>query len=289
MKFGVCMAEIKDKKNRQKSKKATGDKSTKQPSLFKKRWVRIILATLLVGIVIIGTGLLIKAAANAFFFNNRHFTLRHIVVKSPGWWNGRSEKVASILNLTINKDNLFSIDLAKKRQALEAVPSIGQVAIMRVLPDSLVIKITGKIPRAVLYGRKSKWLINNSSIVMDRDNCIRISRDLPIIYGFQTATTLQAGMVLKETYQALELISLVLRFYPEIKLLTINTRDPKFLDLKLFYRNSNGVYSVQMPKNELPFMLNRLKSALYQAQTIGEKRRIVNMTYEGKIIYADRR
>jgi cell division septal protein FtsQ len=283
------MAETKDKKNRQKSKKTTSDKSTKQPSLFKKRWVRILLATLLVGIVITATGLLIKAATNAFFFENSHFTLRHIVVKSPGWWNGRSEKVASILGLTINKDNLFSIDLAKKRKALEAVPSIGQVTIMRVLPDTLVVKITGKIPRAILYGRKSKWLINNSAIVMDRENCIRISRDLPIIYGFQTASALQAGMVLKETAQALELISLILRFYPEIKLLTINTRDPKFLDLKLVYRNSSGVYSVQMPKHELAFMLKMLKSALHQAQTIGEKRRIINMTYEGKIIYADRR
>ena len=283
------MAEIKDKKNARKPKTTTDNKSIKKRTLSKKRWVRILLATLLVGVVIVGAGLLIKAAADAFFFKNEHFTLRHIVVKSSGWWDGRSEKVASILDLTINEDNLFSIDLEQKRAALEAVPSIGQVSIMRVLPDSLVIRITGKIPRAVLYGRKSKWLINDLSIVMNRDNCIRISRDLPVIYGFKIAAALQEGMILKQTYQALELISLVLRFYPEIKLLTINTQDPKFLDLKLFYRNINGVYSVQMPKHELPFMLEMLKSGLIQAQTTGETRRIINMTYQGKIIYATRR
>ena len=283
------MAENKDKKNGRKSKTTNGNKLTKNRNPFKKRWVRILLAGLLVGAVIVGAVILIKLAADAFFFKNQHFTIRHIVVKSPGWWNGRGEKVASLLELTINKDNLFSIDLKKKRKVLEAVPSIGQVSIIRVLPDSLVVKITGKIPRAVLYGRKSKWLINNSAIVMARDNCIRISRDLPIIYGFQANSTLKEGMVLKETAQALELISLILRFYPEMKLLTINTRDPKFMDLKLFYRNSNGVYSVQMPKQELPFMLKMLKSALRQAKMIGEKRRIINMTYEGKIIYAGRR
>lgn len=283
------MAENKANNNAQKSKTTTGNKSKKNRNLFKKRWVRILLAGLLVGTIITGAILLVKLAANAFFFENKHFTLRYLVVKSPGWWNNRSEKVASILDLAINEDNLFLIDLEHKRKALEAVPSIGQVSIIRVLPDSLVIKITGKIPRAILYGRKSKWLINNSSIVMNRENCIRISRDLPIIYGFQADSAIKEGMVLKQTAQALELISLIMLYSPEMKLLTINTRDPKFLDLKLFYRNSNGVYSIQMPKQELPFMLKILKSALQQAQRTGEKRRIINMTYEGKIIYAGRR
>jgi len=283
------MPETKDKKNNRMTKTTSGNKSTKSRNPFKKRWVRISLAALLVLIVIGGTGLLIKLAADAFFFKNEHFILRHIVVKSPGWWSGRSEKVAGILGLKVNEHNLFAIDLEKNRALLEAEPSIGQVSIVRVMPDSLIVKITGKIPRAVLYDRRSKWLINDSSTVMDRDNCIRISRDLPVIYGFQTSAALTEGMELKETTQALELISLVIRFYPEIKLLTINIRDRKFMDIKLFYGRSNGVYSVKIPKEQLPYMLKMLKSSLHQAQSTGEKRRVLNMTYEGKVIFSGRR
>jgi cell division septal protein FtsQ len=283
------MSETKNSKNNRATKTASGNKSAKSRNPFKKRWVRISIAALMVVITIAGMVLIVMFAADAFFFRNEHFTLRHIMVKSPGWWNGRSEKVGSILELTVNRDNLFSIDLGKKRMALEAVPSIGQVAIKRVLPDTLVIEIIGKIPRAVLYNRRSKWLINDSGIVMDRDNCVNISRELPVIYGLNLNRALKAGMELKNASQALELTVLVLRYHHEIKLLTINVRDPKFMDIKLLYGSNRGVYSVKMPKKDLSFMMIKLKDALRQARLAGEKKRIVNMTYSGKVIFSERR
>lgn len=280
------MPEKKNIKKEQSPKTASGNKLAKIRNPLTKRWVRISLAILLLVIASCGAVLIIKLAADALFFNNKHFTLRHIVVQSPGWWNGRNAKVAALLNLKLNSANLFAINLKAKRAILEAVPSIGQVAIIRVLPDSLIIDITGKIPRAVLYDRRSKWLIDNAATVMNRDNCIRISRDLPVIYGFQTSRTLTEGMILQETTQALELISLVTRFYPEIKLLTINIHDPKFMDIKLFYGSSRDVYSVKIPNEQLPYMMKILKSTLQQAQTNGEKRRVINMTYRGKAIFS---
>lgn len=283
------MPETKNIKKTRVAKTASSAKSVKSSNPLKRRWVRIALALLLVIIAIAGAVLTVILAADALFFKNEHFTLQHIIVKSPGWWNNRNHKVSSILELTLNEDNLYSIDLEKKRMVLEAVPSIGQVTISRILPDTLMIKITGKIPRAALHDKYSKWLINSDAIVMDRNTCLGIGNDLPVIYGLNRGKELTTGIVLKETSPALELISLVLHYYPKIKLFTINIRDPKFMDIKLLYGNSNKIYSVRLPKEKLPFMTKILKNSLRQARLTGDTRQIINLTYKGKAIFSGRR
>ena len=283
------MPETKNIKKTRAPRTASAEKSAKSRHLFKRRWVRISLALLLVVIIIAGAILSVIFASDALFFKNEHFTLRRITVQSPGWWNRRSQRVSSVLDLTLNDDNLFAIDLEQKRMVLEANPSIGQVSISRVLPDTLVIKITEKIPRAALYSRRSKWLINDSAMVMDRDTCLGIGNDLPVIYGLQLSKKLTAGVILKKTLPALELIALVLQHYPGIKLFTINISDPKFMDIKLLYGSSNKIYSVRMPKEQLPVMTKILKNSLRQARLTGDTRQILNLTYRGKAIFSGRR
>ncbi len=283
------MPETKNIKKTRTPRTASADKSVKSRPLLKRRWIRISLALLLVIVIIAGAILSVIFAADALFFKNEHFTLRRISVKSPGWWNRRSQKVCSVLDLTLNDDNLFAIDLEQKRMILEANPSIDQVSISRILPDTLVIKITEKIPRAALYSKRSKWLINDSAMVMDRATCLGIGNDLPVIYGLQLSKELTAGVILKKTLPALELIALVLHHYPTIKLFTINIRDPKFMDIKLLYGDSNKIYSVRMPKEQLPFMTKILKNTLRQARLTGDTRQILNLTYRGKAIFSGRR
>ncbi len=281
------MAGKQNKGTKGKSSKVTKQDKSSSRGWFKRRGVRIIAAILIIAIIIGGGVALCFLTADALFFKNNHFILRHLVVNGNGYWQGRDEAIAQMLNLKLGHDNLFTIDLRKKRHILCQQPNIEQASLIRQLPDTLIVNISEAIPRAALFTWRSQWLVNDSGMVMDRATCVNIGRELPIIAGIPRQG-IKAGKMLKTLRPALRIIELARCNYPNIELLVLNVRDPKFIDIKLYYKRRAGVYSVKMPRENIAYMMKILRITLQQALKEGEKRRIINLTYRGKVIFSER-
>jgi cell division septal protein FtsQ len=252
---------------------------------LRKKWVRVIFVLFLIVALIAGILTLLWLAANAFFFKNEHFVLREVVVESPDWWNGKSDKVIDILDLKLGRDNLFTINLNEARKKLKSVPSIEKVSLHRSLPDRLVVRIIGRIPRAFLYNSRSKWVVNASGIVMSRNNCISLDRNLPVVYGFALKKTIDEGAVIKEIEPALELIMCAVTYYPEIRIVTVNVKDPDYISSILFFGDMKRPYKVYFPRTRHKYMLNALQHAIEKARRTGESRSVITLTYRGQAIF----
>ena len=145
--------------------------------------------------------------SQSLFDRNDHFILNRVIVRSGGWWKSRSKEVSSVLNIKPGETNLFSIDLAKKRKELEAEPSISKVSISRILPDTLSVDITERIPSAFLHFRDNKRIVDADGMVMSTESCINVDKNLPVITGFRSKEEeLLPGNKLQQVTPALNLL-----------------------------------------------------------------------------------
>ena len=82
------------------------------PSFKLSRKVKIIIgaAVLLVAVAAALLGTLYSY--RAMFPDNPRFTLRHVVVRSIGWWNDKTAHVQQMTELIPGKTGLFQVDPA---------------------------------------------------------------------------------------------------------------------------------------------------------------------------------
>ena len=138
------------------------------PSFKLSRKVKIIIgaAVLLVAVVAAVFGTL--CSYHAMFPANPGLTLRHVVVRSIGWWNDKTAHVQQMTELIPGKTGLFQVDLADIRARLLREPSIDNATVSRVLPDTIEISISERIPRALLGNQKSPLVLDSNAVVMHR-------------------------------------------------------------------------------------------------------------------------
>ena len=172
-------------KSKTTTSKATGNK-------IKSRRLRLFLA-LTVSTLAVAAAIALFWGTSCFLFtHNRHLRLKNVKVFSIGWWNNRTTEVRKIINIPLGT-NLFKVDLKEVKTKLEEHPSIKSAQVARVLPDTLAVKITERIPRAYLFDSNSKWVVDETSMVMDRKQCVDLDRNLPVILGLDRNTKIEAG------------------------------------------------------------------------------------------------
>jgi hypothetical protein len=206
----------------------------KKDKILRNPYVRIFIVVFTSVLTVFAVVFLSIIAYRTLFQNNPHFVLRHIVVKSSGYWNARDEEVKKILGIKKGENNLFNINVVKLKDELlrKKKYSIENVDIDEKLPDTLIFNITERIPRALLYNRKSELLVDNEAVLINKSYCIDIDSTLPIITGFKInginasqslgKSEIPYGRILFQLKPALELIELVNTSYPEFSVKVIN-------------------------------------------------------------------
>ncbi|MBQ7207415.1 MAG: FtsQ-type POTRA domain-containing protein [Lentisphaeria bacterium] len=242
------------------------------------------------GLAVLSITLLLGAAAagiygarKALFVANPRLVLREIRVSGAGYWKEHPDALADAAGLRIGT-GLFSLDLRKIRRRILDVPNVDSCSVVRVLPDLLVIKVTERVPRAVLGRAGSPWVVDGESVVMSRAQVMDTYRRLPVITGVPTANV-KAGTAMKELKSAMELVMMTVRSFPDITVYQISLADPRKLDVLLRYRRF-PVCRVAIPvKNRgMSFMLLTLQSAIINARRTGETRNHYDLSYDGRVV-----
>ena len=250
----------------------------KTPVVNRWKYLRVILIVLSIVLLL---GCIITALwwiQHSLFAGNPRFTLKKIEVQGSGWWNGRSKQVALHLQVFPDRVNLFSLDLHSIRKKLRKIPSVESATVSRELPDTLKICLVERIPRARLGSTNSPWVVDAEGVIMPRANCINISTRLPVILGFHKKV--KGGSVVPELKSALELISLVNEYFPEIHIQGLSVSDPEQLRFFMGWQGQPGEkYRVDMPRKNLKQLLTVLRSTVIKLRNSGDPRRRIDLNY----------
>lgn len=143
----------------------------------------LLAAAFLVAVLIVGLVVGTRALARVMFFENDLFAVRNLVLDSDGKLT--SAHIREYAGLTTGT-NLFALSMRDVRERLESVPIVGTVEMERILPDTLRIRVSERVPLAAIdTGRRGLRL------TIDREGYVlgpgAQSRHLPLIRGIQAA------------------------------------------------------------------------------------------------------
>lgn len=174
--------------------------------------------------VIVGSYLGGKECLRRFLWENPDYFLVHVNVNTDGTLTDK--QVCTTANLELGK-NIFTIDIAKAREAIDAMPQVESVELQRVLPNRIEVKIYERRPIAWLAAKSTddpKWaekpfLVDSRGVAMQIKRRLPEYLSMPVISGISTEN-LVLGQKVKsyEMQAALDLIRLTTdntRFHPQ--------------------------------------------------------------------------
>ncbi len=240
----------------------------KKENLLRSPYIRIFIVISTVLLICAIVVFIVLLGYKYLFYENSRFALRKVSVSSLGYWNGRSSEVMKILKLKRGKTNIFAVSPEELRNTLknEKIYSMENVEVLRMLPDTLKFDIFERIPRALLYNKKSNLIVDKNGILLNRDYCINISKNLPVITGFilkepdfsarsYRKNKIPFGNKLPQVMPALVLISLCNTDYPEFNIRLINLYDNNSLIVYLPGPKNRKIIKLILPFKHSPTSL----------------------------------
>lgn len=250
---------------------------------FKKRSVKIWCAVL---VLLFSLGVLlflIFFVSKSMFDENPRFTLKEVRVESRGFWNGKKDPVCGILRIKPGSTNLFSMDPGEMRKRLlMREPSIEQLQILRILPDTLLIRIQERTPVAQLYNSKPLLFLDSNCILMLAERSMDIGKSLPVISGLRNMNSYPPGGEVKLFSPAADLIVLVNRSYPQIRLIHISVgKEDRLVCVVQYYASR---FLVEMPNKNLSRSLRALLTNLEMIRKDKRSERRINLMFKDQAV-----
>ena len=243
----------------------------------------LLLAILLcIGLLIAG----LYFAGNWFFYQNRHFTLRVLDLQEngPGYWGNKHTLLAARAGLKLQQDNLWKIDPAKVRNRIMEIPSIASCEIRRILPDTLQVTISERIPRAAIENPSSPRVLAADGTVLNRYESLAMPGALPVITGFGMAKAPAAGSKCPAADNALKLLNECLRNYPDISIIYINIARKDRMECFLRYRNRRTYKAILPAEGRFDYLLSALQSTIIDVLKNNDPRTTFDLSYRGQVI-----
>ncbi len=240
----------------------------------------ILIAAVWVGLVL---------AKRLLFTCNDRFLLRkfHLRTSDAGYWSGRGRQLASALGLHVNADNVFDLRLGDIREKLLRIPTVENAEVNRILPDTISVTVTERIPRASLNNPNSRWVVDSHGIVTSRSESMKIPMRLPVIYGFSSKDVPVPGVKFTPTTSALELLMNTIHYYPEITIISIDVSSSGKLKFSFQHHNKHLYHSViPSSKDKIRERLKVLQSTLIAAENSksDSPRRFFDLTYDELVV-----
>ena len=176
--------------------------------------------------------------------------------------------------------NIFELDLKVLREELEKVPEIEKVEIRRVLPDTLDIQITERIPVAFLEQMNGNLLVDKDGVVIRKKHAIDISGVIPVVVTHQKKLP-EPGEVFDEVKSILEFIQLTKKVsdYASLRIMRMEFIKDEFVTLLIhFGGDAEDWYLIKnVPIANPPEGMDRILSGIELAKK--ENRREVDLRY----------
>ncbi len=247
-----------------------------------------LLRTLIVLFVLMGVAAALifglVSLRRVLFTSNPRFLLREVSVQSEGYWRDRAPVLASRLGIHLG-DNLFTIDPGELRRRLAAIPNVEHCEVIRVLPDTLHLRIVERIPRAILSSPGGRFVVDEDGVVIPRRESMADKLpQLPVIFGFRSSTV-EPGRKLEELAPALELIMQTALNFPDIRIMAVDMRNPAKTTVSMRFRDQK-VCRALIPARDrnVVLLLTALQSAILHAERRGDTRGIFDLSFDGNVI-----
>ncbi len=257
----------------------------KKNSKSNRAAVRVVLTLLLLLSLIALVFYGFRMAHRQLFSSNRHFTLRRVVVKSGGWWKSRDGEVCSLLGLARGESNLFGTDLYAARRKIEDEPAVASASVYKILPDTLVVEITERVPKAYVFFYGNKLVVDEDSVVMHTDSCVSFSRDLPVITGFKTEEVdLLPGNVLPQVVPALDFLDAAGVETPRVTVSRISLSNEKEFNVNISDTSSGRSYDLLISRADMRQKLAELEMVLEEIELIEGDVKTIDMRYKDQAV-----
>ncbi len=244
------------------------------------RW-KIVMSFILLLVIIAVPLVLFIAARQAFFSENPRFTLRRVMVEGAGYWAEHVPELCRILDLRLDRDNLFALDAGKLREKLLAVGNIEAVEVSRSLPDALKIRVIERIPRVSIGSYDSPLVADGKGVVMRRNQTMRISSRLPVLANFGPAVP---GDVYAEAEEPLKILMEFIRSFPDFDVLWISREKNGKYSFIVRYRRKRSlrvIFPARVENRE--FLLSTLQSAVISTERNGENKSHFDVSFDGQV------
>ena len=219
------------------------------------------------------------------FEANNHFILRRVVVKSGGWWKSREGELCLLLGLSRGETNLFSIDIPGVKGKVLAEPAVAGVSVYKVLPDTLVVEITERIPKAYLFRYGNKTVVDEAAVLMSTDSCASFSREMPVVTGIRASEEeLRPGKVLEQVLPALELIDAAYSAAPRVFIRHVSLSSPTEFNANIVDVSSGRSYDLLMQRVDLRDTMIALDRVLDEIELIEEDVKVIDMRYKEQAV-----
>ncbi len=251
---------------------------------FRKPGIRVSLVVSALMLALALAFFLFWLTTRSLFSRNGHFVLQRVEIDGGQWWRGRESRLVEALELRPGATNLFSLDLATLRRQIEGQASIRSATVARRLPDTLQITLAERVPRASLYYAGGPWVIDEDGVVMDRQQCIDIGGDLPVVTGFRPDHELRSGEELPSLRAALDLLILSRTRHPWMQVRRVSLHHPNELQVQFLVGSDPREFTAHFPRERLARRMDRLRQAVTQAIRDRDPRRDLDLRFENQVI-----
>ncbi len=216
------------------------------------------------------------------FTENKRFIIKTVNISSRGNLENKKEKIYKLLGIEKDISSNLTIDTEQMRKKILEIPSVADVQIIKQLPNSLNIKIYEKIPRATLFRRRSKFVIDYECQVMDKTNMK--NSYTPLIVGLMVdSQKLSFGDYLTVIKPAMNILKEINEKYPKFKITKIDLSDKNKIEFKLFANRK--IYTIITLRNDnKKEALEKISYALQDTSSKRERPRTIDTSYEDIII-----
>jgi cell division septal protein FtsQ len=165
-----------------------------------------------------------REGAKRFFFDNPDYRLNTIEVQTDGALP--REQILKTSGLQ-EGENIFRVNLARVRDALQQLPQVDEVQVVRKLPGEIDVKVIERRPVAWITGEKqisdpfasdAAFLVDARGVLMKEKKLLPEYLGLPLISGC-SGESLESGKVVEslEAKAALELLRLSTRSFMQTR------------------------------------------------------------------------
>lgn len=219
----------------------------------------------------------VQTFGQMLFWGNDQYRIRQFDFSSDGILS--PAHIREYVQLREGK-NLFAVDLKQIRRDLESVPVVRTAEVRRVLPDTLHVRVSERVPLARIGVMNDQYFL-----AVDHDGHLfgpgaRTSQ-LPVITGYHEAG-LRSGRVIHDDrfLDALRVLDLCEQraIGREVRIRSIDVRHMEYLELIL----ADGA-EVRLARKNMEPQLARLVDILRDSRDKGRVARLINLTGERNV------
>ncbi|MEO7658694.1 MAG: FtsQ-type POTRA domain-containing protein [Pyrinomonadaceae bacterium] len=149
---------------------------------------RVVLPTLIIGVLLVGVGFLGHSAYQTSTASG-FFKLRNIEIN--GVSRTSKEDIERIVTSTVEKPGVWKADLAEIRERVEKFPFVRSAAVSRSLPMGIRVNVLERVPAAVVHLSYGNYLVDTEGTLLKV--AAPVEKDFPfILKGWDEAKTEKA-------------------------------------------------------------------------------------------------